>query len=79
MTPRLRRANSYYLARSQPTAALLHHSPTHPVQSQVQVAENEWLIEAGNRVFFFSLHDMVLGMKGNLGLCLLFIWEFHMF
>ena len=60
MTPRLRyAANSYYLARSQPTAALLHNSPTHPAQSQVQVAENEWLIEAGNRAFFsIPLHDI---------------------
>ena len=60
MTPRLRyAANSYYLARSQPTASLLHNSPAHPAQSQVQVAENEWLIEAGNRAFFsFPLHDI---------------------
>lgn len=70
MTPRLRYAvNSYYLARSQPTAALLHHSPTHPVQSQAQVAENEWLIEAGNRVvfFFFSPSWHMLGDERNLG------------
>lgn len=41
--------------RCPPTAALLHAAATtRPFQPQVQVAENEWLIEGGNRVFFFS-------------------------
>lgn len=59
MTPRLRyAANTYYLARSRLHSPSSAASPEHPFQFKVQIAENEWLIEAGNGAFSSPLHDI---------------------
>lgn len=59
ITPRCRyAANTYYLPRSGPTFSPPPQPPTRPFQLKVQVAENEWLIEAGNRAFSSPLHDI---------------------
>jgi hypothetical protein len=75
MTPGLRyAANTYYLPRSQLHRA--HTLPQHPFQFEVQVTENEWLIEAGNRASPLPRHDICSEMKGTWAVCLLFIWGF---